>query len=123
MSASLAGREFEIFLLDNRVPGVPDRKDEALTTPNLLAFAGLPPVTVPTLPLEVQMAEKLYAYTRIYQETQPSSCTKDLVDLVLISELAGLDAAALRRAIQATSTVRGAHPVPEALPPPPPDCT
>lgn len=86
----------------------------------MLAFAGLPPVTVPALPLEAQVAEKLHAYTRSYQETQLSSRTKDLVDLVLISELVGLDAAALWRAIQATFTVRGTHPVPEALPPPPP---
>lgn len=67
------------------------------------------------------MAEKLHAYTRSYQGAQPSSRTKDLIDLVLISELASLDATSLQRAIQETFTVRGTHPVPEALPPPPPD--
>lgn len=119
VSASLAGREFETFLLDIGFRVIPTERVEGLTTPELLAFAGLPPVTVPALPLETQVAEKLHAYTRIYADSQPSSRTKDLVDLVLISELANLDATFLQRAIQETFTVRGTHPVPESLPPPP----
>jgi hypothetical protein len=119
--ASLAGREFETFLLKYRVPGKPHGRVDGLTTPALLAFAGLAPVTVPALPLETQVAEKLHAYTRIYADAQPSNRTKDLVDLVLISELANLDAASLQRAIQETFTIRGTDPVPEALPPPPQD--
>ncbi|MGQ0717919.1 MAG: nucleotidyl transferase AbiEii/AbiGii toxin family protein [Pseudonocardiales bacterium] len=121
VSASLAGREFETFLLDIGFRVISTQGVEALTTPDLLAFAGLPPVTVPALPLETQVAEKLHAYTRSYADAQPSSRTKDLVDLVLISELANLDATSLQRAIQETFTVRGTHPVPEALPPPPQD--
>lgn len=54
-----------------------------------------------------------------YELDRPSSRTKDLIDLVLIAELAALDAAALRVAIETTFTVRGTHPVPEVLPPPP----
>lgn len=65
------------------------------------------------------MAEKPRAYTRIYADAQPSSRTKDLVDLVLISELANLDAISLLRAMQETVTVRGTQPLPEASPPPP----
>ncbi|MFN2497290.1 MAG: nucleotidyl transferase AbiEii/AbiGii toxin family protein, partial [Pseudonocardiaceae bacterium] len=52
---------------------------------------------------------------------QPSSRTKDLVDLVLIAEFANLDAVALRQAIGTTFAVRSTHPVPEALPAPPPE--
>lgn len=121
VSASLAGREFETFLLDIGFLAIPTEKVEPLTTPDLLAFAGVPPVTVPALPLEIQVAEKLHAYTRTYADAQPSSRVKDLVDLVLISELANLDATTLRRAIQVTFSVRGTHPVPEVLPPPPTD--
>lgn len=121
VSASLAGREFDTFLLDIGFRVISTERVEALTTPDLLAFAGLPPVTVPALPLETQVAEKLHAYTRIYADAQPSSRTKHLVDLVLISTLANRDAISLQRAIQETFTVRGTHPVPEALPPPPQD--
>lgn len=83
--------------------------------------SGKPPVPrlgVADTPLEgLQVAEKPRAYTRIYADAQPSSRTKDLVDLVLISELANLDAISLLRAMQ--ETVRGTHPLPEASPPPP----
>lgn len=119
VSASLAGREFESFLLDigfraSSISGV-----DRLTTPDLLAFAEVPPVTVPAIPLEVQVAEKLHAYTRIYHAARPSSRTKDLVDLILIAELASLNAVALMRAIEITFAIRGTHPVPESLPAPP----
>jgi hypothetical protein len=61
------------------------------------------------------------SYTRTYHDAQPSSRTKDLIDLVLIAELASLDAVTLRRAIETTFTVRGTHPVPATLPAPPPE--
>lgn len=100
---------------------IPTDGVDALTTPDLLAFAGVAPVTVPTIPLETQVAEKLHAYTRTYHDAQPSSRTKDLVDLVLIAELASLDAVALRHAIETIFVVRGTHRVPEILPTPPPE--
>ncbi|HEY2723691.1 MAG TPA: nucleotidyl transferase AbiEii/AbiGii toxin family protein, partial [Pseudonocardiaceae bacterium] len=61
--------------------------------------------------------------TRTYHDAQPSSRTKDLVDLILITELADLDAVALRRAIETTFAVRGTHPMPGTLPAPPPEWT
>lgn len=119
VSASLAGRAFETFLLDVGFR-VTDGVD-SLTTPDLLAFAGITPVTVPAIPLEIQVAEKLHAYTRTYHDAQPSSRTKDIVDLVLITELASLDAVALRHAIETIFAIRGTHPVPATLPVPPPE--
>lgn len=41
--------------------------------------------------------------------------------MVLIAELASLDAVALWRAIETTFAVRGTHPVPATLPAPPPE--
>lgn len=41
--------------------------------------------------------------------------------MVLIAELASLDAVALRRAIETTFTIRRTHPVPTTLPAPPPE--
>ncbi|MGH4013384.1 MAG: nucleotidyl transferase AbiEii/AbiGii toxin family protein [Pseudonocardiaceae bacterium] len=123
VSATLAGREFETFLLDIGFRLIPTDEVEVLTTPDLLAFADVAPVTVPAIPLATQVAEKLHAYTRTYPDARPSSRTKDLVDLVLIAERANLDAVALRRAIETTFAVRGTHPAPETLPAPPSDWT
>jgi hypothetical protein len=94
---------------------------EQLTTPNLLAFAGIGPVTVKALPLELQIAEKLHAYTRTYEGDLPSSRAKDLVDLALIAALFPLKATPLHEAIHATFAHRGTHPLPRTLPPPPGD--
>ena len=54
LSASLAGREFETFLLDIGFRVIPTDGVEALTTPDLLAFANVAPVTVPAIPLEMR---------------------------------------------------------------------
>jgi hypothetical protein len=119
VTASLAGRPFETFLLD-----VGFRSDEAVTTETLrtdelLSFAGIPPVEVAAVPLELQVAEKLHAYTRTYEGQRTSTRAKDLVDLALISELSSLDAAALRREVKTIFTLRDTHTTPGALPPPP----
>jgi hypothetical protein len=92
---------------------------ETLSTGDLLGFAGIKPVEVDAVLLEVQVAEKLHAYTRTYEGGRTSTRPKDLVDLALISELSHLDATALRREIDTIFALRETHPVPSALPPPP----
>jgi hypothetical protein len=64
VTASLAGRPFEAFVLDVGTHEGPFADEDLLTTPDLLGFAGIPRVTVPTLPLATQVAEKVHAYTR-----------------------------------------------------------
>jgi hypothetical protein len=119
IATSLAGRQFETFLLDVGFRNEQILAVEMLTTQDLLAFAGIDPVRVPTAPLELQVAEKLHAYTRTYEGSRPSTRTKDLVDLALIAELSPLEAAALREAIETTFARRTTHPVPTVLPAPP----
>lgn len=119
VAASLAGRLLETFLLD-----VGFRRDDAISTDtlrteDLLGFAGIDPVEVDAVPLEVQVAEKLHAYTRTYEGGRESTRTKDLVDLALIAELSSLDAATLRKAIDTIFGLRKTHPAPRTLPPPP----
>ncbi len=119
VSVSLAGRPFETFLLD-----VDFRRDDALSaetlrTEDLLGFAGIESVEVDAVPLELQVAEKLHAYTRTYEGGRVSTRVKDLVDLALISELSRLDAAAVCQGIDTIFTLRETHSVPSALPPPP----
>ena len=92
---------------------------EALRTDDFLGFAEIEPVEVQGVPLELQVAEKLHAYTRVYEGGRTSSRTKDLIDLALIAELSQLDAAGLRREIDTIFELRGTHAAPDSLPPPP----
>lgn len=119
VAASPAGRPFETFALDVGFRNVDMTPAEQLTTPDLLAFAGIEPVTVAAIPLEVHVAEKLHAYTRTCEGTRPSTRAKDLVDLALIAELSALEAARLYEAIHATFIRRDTHAAPGKLPDPP----
>ncbi len=118
VSSMLATRSFESFLLD---VGFRDEEvaTETLATADLLGFAGIPPVQVEAVPVELQVAEKLHAYTRTYEGGRASTRAKDLVDLVLIAELTPLDAGALRQAIETTFAKRGTHALPRELSAPP----
>lgn len=119
VSASLAGRPFETFLLDVGFRADHTLESETLRTEDLLGFAGIEPVEVDAVPLELQVAEKLHAYTRTYEGGRTSTRPKDLVDLALISELSYLDAATLRREIETIFALRDTHAAPSALPSPP----
>jgi Nucleotidyl transferase AbiEii toxin, Type IV TA system len=119
ITASLAGRPFETFLLDVGFRADDGLTVESLRTEDLLGFAGIEPIEVDAVPLELQVAEKLHAYTRTYEGGRTSTRPKDLIDLALISELSQLDAAALRSEIKTIFALRDTHSAPKALPPPP----
>ncbi len=90
---------------------------EFLTTPDLLAFAGIAAPTVPVYPIESHIAEKLHAYSmpRRHDNTR----VKDLPDLALLGTIRELDGDRLREALDRTFTFRGTHAVPPSLPEPP----
>ena len=73
VTALVAGRTFESFHIDvgNGDPVI--ESAEKLETPPLLAFAGIPPVTVPCYPLTQHLAEKVHAYVR--PRAPAASCT------------------------------------------------
>lgn len=121
VEASLAGRPFEIFLLDVGLRDDDAGGADTLQTDDSLAFAGIKPIGIPAIPLELQVAEKLHAYTQTYEGGRASTRVKDLVDLALIAELSSLDAATLRREIDSNFDHRATHPPPKALPSPPPE--
>lgn len=121
VTASLAGRPFETFLLDVGLRDDDASGADTIRTDDFLAFAGIEPIGIPAIPLELQVAEKLHAYTQTYEGGRTSTRVKDLVDLALIADLASLDAATLRREIESIFGLRGAHSPPHALPSPPPD--
>lgn len=119
VAASLGVRPFEAFPLDVGIRRESEAEVEVFASTNLLAFAGVGPVSVPTIPLERQAAEKLHAYTRTYEGSRSSTRVKDLVDLALIAELFPLDAGTLQDEIEATFAGRGTHAIPSTLPSPP----
>lgn len=116
----VGGRLFEEVVIDIGFD-LPEGWDpELIEGPDLLGFADIDPVKAPTLPLELQVAEKVHAYTRGYGDSgAPSTRVKDLIDLALISREGPLDAAKLARALIETFEHRGQHEAPARLPEPP----
>jgi hypothetical protein len=120
--ALLDMRRFEEFVVDVGFSDAEDLHSELLEGLDLLAFAELPSIHVPTIPLPQHIAEKIHAYTRRYgPEQRWSTRAKDLVDIVLISETSRLVAGDLRIAIGETFGVRANQALPSALTEPPPD--
>ena len=119
--AELAGRTFDEMRVDIAFGDPLIGKVETVKGPGLLEFAGIEAPTIPVLPLEQHVAEKVHAYTRMYGQGKSSSRPKDLIDLVFIGSFARLDADRLRNALKGIFDSRGAHPLPSTLPDPPRD--
>ncbi len=117
-TAQLGGRRFDDVTIDVGFGDPVIAMPEIVHGPDLLSFAEIPPVEVPTLSLEQHIAEKVHAYTRTYAGGIASSRVKDLIDLVMISSLFSFKAGQLRQALKAIFTTRKSHPLPTELPPP-----
>ena len=120
--AELAGRVFDEFLLDVGFDPPTGIELDRLRGPDLLTFAEIAPVEIPAIAIEVHVAEKLHAYSRVYGVGSIGSTrVKDLVDVVLIATEAAMDAGRLRTALETTFGRRASHDVPARLPRPPAD--
>jgi len=118
--ADLAGRRFEQFPVDVAFSESSPIQAKSFLTANSLEFAEIAASRLPVIPLEQHVAEKLHAYTSSYgRGERESTRVKDLVDLVLIAELAELDAKRLSRALATTFEQRARQPLPSVVPPPP----
>jgi Nucleotidyl transferase AbiEii toxin, Type IV TA system len=121
MTAQLAGRTFEEFIVDIGFFGAFTWSPETIQTSDLLSFAGIERVQLPAVPISQHLAEKVHAYTRVYGERQqPSTRPKDLVDILLISQAESVTANLLRDALESTFRVRNRQILPARLPAPPP---
>ena len=118
VTARVASRTFETFHVDIGVGDPVLEPAEALATPPLLAFAGIPPLTLPCYPLSQHLAEKVHAYVKP-RASGESTRVKDLVDILLVAAYSPVAAPALRAAIQATFTAQGSGAPPTSLPAPP----
>jgi predicted nucleotidyltransferase component of viral defense system len=124
VTAELAGRRFEQFPVDVALGEQPTALPDRLPIPNLLEFADIQPTEMPVIALEQHIAEKVHAYTATYgPQQQQSTRSKDLIDLLLIADLAAPDAKGLRDSLDATFRNRARQPLPSALPAPPPGWT
>lgn len=117
--AYIGGRLFEPLLIDVGVGSESFPPADELTAPDLLDFAEIEPPHIRTIRLEQHIAEKLHAYTRRHADDQPSSRAKDLIDIILMSELAAFDFERLRDAILRVFEARATHELPASLPAPP----
>jgi hypothetical protein len=91
---------------------------EALETSEILAFAGVEPVTVKAISVEQHIAEKVHAYTKSYGNRQ-NSRVKDLVDVMLLSGNRPIAMMELGTVLDAVFRSRATHELPERFPLPP----
>lgn len=118
--ADLDARRFEQFPVDVAFSEATPIQAEPLFGANSLEFADVAALQLPVVSLEQHIAEKLHAYTGAFgQDQRESTRVKDLVDLVLIGEMAEIDARRLRQELATTFEQRARQPLPSAVPLPP----
>jgi hypothetical protein len=98
VDARLAGRTFAKFHLDVSTGDVLREPYETLSARDWLGFAGIARAQFLAVSPEEQFEEKLHAYT-LPRTGRENTRVKDLVDLVLLIELTGLDVARLPRTV------------------------
>ncbi len=119
VTATVASRTFEQVTVDIGL-APPPVQPELAQAPDLLDFAGVPPLRVLVLPTPWHIAENVHAYTRRYgPDEAPSSRPKDLIDIGLLAAHEEFRAGDPRRALRETFDSRATHGLPEALPRPP----
>ncbi len=114
----LDGRLFARFHLDIGMGDIQREPCEWTEPRNWLGFAGIPVGRFPSISREEHFAQKLHAYT-LHRGDRSNTRVKDLIDLVLLINSAGMDQERLKRDIVDTFKRRQTHPVPGALEPPP----
>ncbi len=120
-TANLGGRKFEDITIDVGFAVLKYETSEALAGLDLLGFADIEPVQLLVLAIEDHVAQKVHAYTKTYGSGIASTRTKDLIDLVLISQQFDFRSDRLRQALVNTFEARDTHVLPPELPPPPAD--
>lgn len=118
VQSRLAGRLFERIRLDVSLVAGDDRPTDMVQLRDLFAFAGLPPVVVPAVRPDQQLAEKLHAYVRDYG-TGNNTRAKDLYDMLVVAEQLPLPTAGeLADACRVTFEMRSTDWPPTLAPPP-----
>ena len=111
-------RTFENFHVDVGVGDPVLQPAEYLMTPPILAFAGIPPISIPCYPVSQHLAEKVHAYVTPREQGE-NTRVKDLIDMVLFAVHTPISAEALSAALNATFEAHGSAAPPRSLPTPP----
>lgn len=119
VEAGLAGKPFAGIRLDVAARGEEVAATEPLSLFGVLEFAGIPARAIEAVDRRQHFAEKLHAFSRDYGD-RPNTRVKDLADLVLLIETGLTPDRELYGVVQHVFIVRATHPVPSALPDPPP---
>jgi hypothetical protein len=115
LAGKLYGQRFGVDVaFGDPIFGEPD----VVTADDVLDFAGIAPPVLRLYPIETHIAEKLHAYTM--PRKRPNTRVKDLPDIALLAGIQSLQAERLREALEQTFKHRATHPLPQALPDPPP---
>ena len=120
LDAFLGGRLFEEASIDLAFEPEIIGHGSLLPLPSLLAYSGLPTVTLEVVPAERHLADKVDAYLRgKINERALSSREKDLADLVVIAGWENLVAGPVLEEFDLVLNVTEGHQVPDLLPEPP----
>lgn len=120
VQAMLAGKVFgEQFSVDISMGDALVLPPEVIPGSDFFEFVGFAPLQHRVYPKETHVAEKLHAYTSVFQDGRANSRAKDLVDLGLFATNCTFNAEDLSRSIHATFELRATHETPAKLPEPP----
>lgn len=117
VSSFIDKRLFVKFQLDVGADVIVD-KVESLDGSDWLKYCGIDTPQLRMISIEQQLAEKLHAYS-LPREQRVNSRVKDLVDMLLLIGLRQLNTNRCKEVIQKVFQVRGTHPLPKLLIPPP----
>ncbi len=117
VASFLDKRLFVRFQLDVGSDVITD-EIELIDGSDWLTHYGIETPKIRMISVEQQFAEKLHAYS-LPREQRVNTRTKDLIDMLLLLQLRKVDGKNLRNIAQKIFKVRGTHPLPESLEPPP----
>lgn len=119
VSSFVDKRLFVRFQLDIGADVVVD-EIEHIDGSDWLKYCGIDTPKIQMISVEQQFAEKLHAYT-LPREPRQNSRVKDLIDMLLLTQLRPIDRAHFKRTLQKVYRARGTHALPESLGSPPSD--
>ncbi|HSW86250.1 MAG TPA: nucleotidyl transferase AbiEii/AbiGii toxin family protein [Rhabdochlamydiaceae bacterium] len=116
VTSLLDGKTFVRFQLDVGADAIVTHT-ETLQGTDWLSYCGIPSPIFNMISIEQQFAEKLHAYTLPRQ--RPNTRVKDLIDMVLLGKMRSLEFTTLKEALKLIFKIRGTHPIPQQIDPPP----
>lgn len=116
MNVAIDNKSFVNFDLDVGADFLIDHVENFQAT-NWLGFCSIPAPIISMISIEQQFAEKVHVYT--LPRTHINTRTKDLIDLILLSDSPNRPLESFLRSLQRVFKARNTHLLPDLLPEPP----